>query len=568
VLSFKAFLVEAKRTRPQAQKILNRITPSLGRGYNNGDISTIIPHEYYPAFRTPDGRAIGNNYDNQHTYAETKGRLKKVPVKSIVTDQSTINSGVLKKKIQGKWPEPHYPDIPTALHHNGVHYLLDGNHRVAKARLLGQSHILMRVADARPFENEDYKKEFKKKFPDPVDEAFEKKTYVPWKKASVSVFKNPDHEEMKQMGTSLRFIAHGHDMYAWPAHEAQHSDIYRGLNIPQDHSLYGIANHHRKTFEMYTPDDNLATDHAYLKSDHYKQHFANYKTNWNESVNEKWSTERYESPRTGKKIFARNQTTIDGHHVDVHFSGTGDKDFSVNYMVNGSYWRSPKMNKKTGQKIIGHVHRSIMSFARHMKPASLNFSSSKDRNIDLHAKLSARLARRHKGSVETRQVTDLTHHTVKFPMTESDENFNPTHEGWHGTPDARDIRKNGFKTLKLRHTGKDDDAVYWATKDYKTASTYADPHRAFDYQNSEPATLPVQLQMKNPKVINWGGRSFRGKDAQTGERYAIDDHIQQARTEGHDGFIIHKVKDTYDAKGKPTTIMGVFHHTNIRVKPK
>lgn len=146
------------------------------------------------------------------------------------------------------------------------------------------------------------------------------------------------------------------------------------------------------------------------------------------------------------------------------------------------------------------------------------------------------------------------------------EKFETTHEGWHGTPDARGIRKEGFKTLKLRHTNKDDNSVYWATTNYKVAKTYADPHRAMDYQNSEPAVLPVQLQIKNPKHIDWQGRPFRGKDKETGERYAIDDHIEEARKNGHDGFVIRNVIDTYNAKGKPSTIIGVFHNKNIRVK--
>jgi GNAT superfamily N-acetyltransferase len=196
-----------------------------------------------------------------------------------------------------------------------------------------------------------------------------------------------------------------------------------------------------------------------------------------QKINEKWSTERYESPRTGKKIFARNQTTIDGHHVDVHFSGTGDKDFSVNYMVNGSYWRSPKMDKKTGQKIIGHVHRSIMSFARHMRPASLNFSSSKDRNIDLHAKLSARLARRHKGSVETRQVTDLTHHTVKFPMTESVKDVEDEIKAQHGV-DLNIYHDSKNNDIHLAHIsvpkGKRKQGIGSAAMKHLTA--YADKH--------------------------------------------------------------------------------------------
>lgn len=146
------------------------------------------------------------------------------------------------------------------------------------------------------------------------------------------------------------------------------------------------------------------------------------------------------------------------------------------------------------------------------------------------------------------------------------ESFKVTHTGWHGTPDARGIRQEGFRTLKQRHGVEDKAPVYWAAKSARTAKSYADPHRAFDYQNSEPATLPVEMHMKNPKVIHWGGRTFRGKDAKTGERYAIDDHIEAARKAGHDGFVIHDVVDNYDAKGKPDTIMGVFHHDNIRIK--
>tara|TARA_R110000868_G_scaffold319497_3_gene580488 strand:- start:47 stop:838 length:792 start_codon:yes stop_codon:yes gene_type:complete len=148
---------------------------------------------------------------------------------------------------------------------------------------------------------------------------------------------------------------------------------------------------------------------------------------------------------------------------------------------------------------------------------------------------------------------------------ESSDDFQVTHEGWHGAPDARGIHKDGFKTLKQRHNVEDHNTIYWAAKDRHIAKSYADPHRAMDYQNSEPATLPVQMQMKNPKVIDWGGRAFRGKD-KDGTRYAIDDHIQQARKDGHDGFVIHRVIDNYDAKGKPSTIMGVFHNKNIRVK--
>lgn len=151
-------------------------------------------------------------------------------------------------------------------------------------------------------------------------------------------------------------------------------------------------------------------------------------------------------------------------------------------------------------------------------------------------------------------------------LVENNDDFTPTHFGYHGTPDKRDIMKDGFRTVRERVSGSDPDAIYWATKDQRTARTYADDRRALDYQNAEPAVLPVQLQMKNPKVIDWGGKKFRGVDEKTGERYEINDHINQARLDGHDGFIVKNMKDTYDAKGRSSTIMGVFHHKNIRVK--
>ena len=125
-----------------------------------------------------------------------------------------------------------------------------------------------------------------KSFKEFINESFHKKTYIPWKQSSVAVYKNPDKHEMKDMGESMRFIAHGKDMYAWHGGEAQHSDMYRNLAIPHDNSMYGIARHHTKQFEMYTHDDNLATDHEYLKTDHFKQHFSKYKNNWDKKFDE------------------------------------------------------------------------------------------------------------------------------------------------------------------------------------------------------------------------------------------------------------------------------------------
>lgn len=150
----------------------------------------------------------------------------------------------------------------------------------------------------------------------------------------------------------------------------------------------------------------------------------------------------------------------------------------------------------------------------------------------------------------------------KFISEKADDDF--THEGWHGTPDARDIEKHGFKTRKQQWGDNDEKPIYWAAKEHRVAKTYANPHRAFDYQNSEPKTLPVKLRIKNPKHIDWKGRTFRGKDGD--ERYDVKDHIEKARDDGHDGVIVNNIKDTYDTKGKASSIMVVFHHSNIKVK--
>lgn len=146
-----------------------------------------------------------------------------------------------------------------------------------------------------------------------------------------------------------------------------------------------------------------------------------------------------------------------------------------------------------------------------------------------------------------------------------EDDFKATHFGYHGSPDARDILKNGFKSRKQQYDEKDDKPVFWAAKDYRVAASYADDTRAFDYQNSEPKTMAVELQMKNPKHIHWNGMKFHDKDAD-GNWHHIDKHIEQAREDGHDGFVIHRVVDTYHAKGKPSTIMGVFDSKNIRLK--
>lgn len=134
---------------------------------------------------------------------------------------------------------------------------------------------------------------------------------------------------------------------------------------------------------------------------------------------------------------------------------------------------------------------------------------------------------------------------------------------YHGTPDSRGVWTDGFKTPKEKFGEADPERVYFFAEDQKTASTYADDKRAWDYQNATAETIPVYLRMKNPATVEWNGRPFRGRE-KDGSGYAIRDYIDKARADGHDGIIIHNVIDTYDGKGKPTTIRAVFDPSNIR----
>jgi hypothetical protein len=134
---------------------------------------------------------------------------------------------------------------------------------------------------------------------------------------------------------------------------------------------------------------------------------------------------------------------------------------------------------------------------------------------------------------------------------------------YHGTPDSRGIMEEGFKTSKEKFGMKDPDRVYFFAENKKVADTYADDRRAFDYQGATAETIPVYLKSRNPKVVDWGGRPFRGKE-KDGSGFSIRDYIDQARADGHDSVIIRNVIDTYDGKGKASTIRAVFDPSNIR----
>lgn len=131
-------------------------------------------------------------------------------------------------------------------------------------------------------------------------------------------------------------------------------------------------------------------------------------------INEKWSVDSFDSKRTGKKLFSSNWKKIDDHEVGTHFSGNADKEFNLEYTVNGNLVNQGTP-RDTGKKIINHVNKSVNTFVRHMKPKELGFQSKYDQNISANAILAKRLARKHNGEVSSHETPGGSiRHVVRF----------------------------------------------------------------------------------------------------------------------------------------------------------
>jgi hypothetical protein len=125
---------------------------------------------------------------------------------------------------------------------------------------------------------------------------------------------------------------------------------------------------------------------------------------------------------------------------------------------------------------------------------------------------------------------------------------------YHGSPDMRFLDEDGvFATMKdrmlkygatpeSRRDAKDKRAFFFTTSQ-SVARTYADPHRAFDYQAAEEGVIPVFLALTNPMVFDADGKHWREAQAQISK----EDFIVAAKKAGHDGVVIRNVRDSYDS---------------------
>lgn len=148
----------AARSRPRAQKLLNYIAKRQRAYTRHGwstrkdtQIDTPIKHigrAGRPIFAHPD---TGDRIQ-AYGHAKANGKIQKVPLKHVKTDQPYVQKEVVAKKIQGKW-KGHVPEIPHMVYVDspghklhGSFMVTDGNHRVASSRLQGKTHIKAKVA--------------------------------------------------------------------------------------------------------------------------------------------------------------------------------------------------------------------------------------------------------------------------------------------------------------------------------------------------------------------------------------------------------------------------------------
>lgn len=137
---------------------------------------------------------------------------------------------------------------------------------------------------------------------------------------------------------------------------------------------------------------------------------------------------------------------------------------------------------------------------------------------------------------------------------------------YHGTPDVRDLQKSGFRSKKeqyqigMEQKPDDADRTFFFTDAKAVADSYADPRRAWDYQNAHPKTLEAQVNLQDPLIIDMKGGKFR----------KVDEAVKEAKSKGHDGLIVKNAVDPYNGPesnartAKPMTIYAVFDPAQIR----
>lgn len=114
---------------------------------------------------------------------------------------------------------------------------------------------------------------------------------------------------------------------------------------------------------------------------------------------------------------------------------------------------------------------------------------------------------------------------------------------YHGSPDLRGLKENYIFEPRFL-----DDYAFFFTDNYSMAKSYADPKRAFDYQNAEEGVIGLYLSLQNPLIVNAYNQIWRKFETTIDENKIIGTRnlIKYAQEKGYDGVIVNNVRDFYN----------------------
>jgi hypothetical protein len=136
---------------------------------------------------------------------------------------------------------------------------------------------------------------------------------------------------------------------------------------------------------------------------------------------------------------------------------------------------------------------------------------------------------------------------------------------YHGSPDLRGLKeKYIFESRFL------DNQSFFFTDNYSMAKSYADPKRAFDYQNAEEGVIGLYLSLQNPLIVNAFNQIWRKFETTIDGNEIIGTRnlINFAKNKGYDGVIVENVRDYYnnnDKKTKGGNVYVAFYPNQIKL---
>jgi hypothetical protein len=136
---------------------------------------------------------------------------------------------------------------------------------------------------------------------------------------------------------------------------------------------------------------------------------------------------------------------------------------------------------------------------------------------------------------------------------------------YHGNPDLR-----GFKETYIFKSRFADDKSFFFTDNYAMAKSYANPQRAWDYQNAEEGVIGLYLSLQNPLIVNANNQIWRKFETTIDgvDIVGTRDLIKYAQSKNYDGVIVQNVRDFYndnDKKTKGGNVYVAFKESQIKL---